>query len=143
MLFAVEAVDIGIRTELPAFVAHDRLHDIHRDDVLESLQLAEDDGAMRPWARKRDVEVIAPARRRESAAAAWAGAAVGCHPVAVFRLAALEAAAGRLRVVETGVPDTVDQFAVGHVFLVIAGHSLSKTGVNALAPGNPSAKTFA
>src|SRR5947209_5715704 len=114
MLLAVEAVVIGVGPELPAFIAHHRLDHVHRDDVLESLQLAEDDRAMRPRARKRDVEVIAPARGRKSAAAARAGAAVGRHPVAIFRLAALEAPAGRLGVVETGVPDTLDQFAMGH-----------------------------
>src|SRR5262249_40489761 len=54
-------------------------------------------------------------------------------PVAEFRLAALEAPAGRLGVVKPGVPDTVDQLAMGHgLYLVMPG----------LDPGIHQEKTF-
>ena len=51
---------------------------------------------------------------RKAAGAARSRAAVRRHPVAEFRLTALEAPAGRLGVVKAGVPDTVDHLAVGH-----------------------------
>jgi hypothetical protein len=114
MRLAVDRVVAAVGTELPAFVAHHRLDDIHRDHVLKSLELAEHDRAVRPRAGERDIEVIAPARGRKAAGAARTRAAVRRHPVAEFRLAALEAPAGRLGVVETGVPDTVDHLAMGH-----------------------------
>src|SRR5947209_5353307 len=119
MLLAVHAVMVRVGAELPALVAHHRLDDIHRDDALEALELAKHDRAMRPRAGKRDVEVIAPARSGKSPFAARSRAAVRRHPVAEFRLAALEASAACLGVVKAGVPDTIDQFAVRHQELLI------------------------
>ena len=36
-----------------------------RNDLLELLQLAHDEGPARPWTRERDVKVIAPRFRRK------------------------------------------------------------------------------
>ena len=116
VLLAVHPVIVRIGAELPTLVAHDGLDDIHRNDVLEALQFAEDHGAMRPRAGERDVKMIAPARRRKAAFAARPGAAVRRHPVAELRLAALETPAGCLGVVKPGVPDAVDEFTMRHEF---------------------------
>src|SRR4029078_1562084 len=70
VLLALEAVTGGNGTELPAFLPHHRLDNVHRDDVLETFKLPEYDGAMRPRAGERDVKMIAPARRAKRASAA-------------------------------------------------------------------------
>ena len=53
----------------------------HGDDVLQALELAEDDGAVRPGAGERDIEMIAAGLGGKAALALGAGAAVRRHPV--------------------------------------------------------------
>ena len=81
---AVEMVRPGL-VELPAFEQHVRLDHRNADHVGQLLQLAEDQGAVRPGAGERDIEVIAAGLGLEAALAGRAGGAVGRHPVAKLR----------------------------------------------------------
>src|SRR5262249_1482510 len=101
-----------IAAEGPAAIALDRLHHRQRDHVRELLETTEDDGAMRPRAGERDVEMIAVALRRKAAVAGGTRPAVGVHPVAVQGLRPPEASAlDTLAVVAVVVPRAVDQEA--------------------------------
>src|SRR5207253_8518681 len=62
--------------ELPALRTQRRLDQRERDDLLKPLELAEDHGAVRPWAGERDVEVIAARLGRKATVARQARAAV-------------------------------------------------------------------
>ena len=98
------AVDrIGARRQFPAVLQHQRLDHRDGDRVLQLLQLAEDQGAVRPWAGQRDIEVVAPRLGLE------ARRTVGGDPVPERALLPLERAAGRFRVVPLVVPASVDQ----------------------------------
>src|SRR5262245_5663185 len=66
---------------------------------------------MRPRARERHVEMVAPARGGKAAFAGRAGAAVLRHPVAKARGRAHETPARRARAVLLVLPDAVDQKA--------------------------------
>ena len=120
MLLAVQAVVIRVRTELPAFIPHHRLDHIHRDDVFEAFQLAEDDGSVRPGAGERDIEVIAARLRCEPAATRRPGTAVAGHPVAEGRGRPDEAP--RARVDQVVLPDTADEDTHGHTALFCSPH---------------------
>ena len=118
-LLAVDRVVVGIRPELPAALAHHRLDHRHADHVFELLEFAEHDGAVRPRAGERDVEMIAPAGGGKAALPARARAAVRRHPIVECGLPTPEAPATRLRVVKAAVPHAVDEMAMGHeMFLV-------------------------
>ena len=107
MLLAVEVIGPGL-VELPAFGEHVRLDDRDADRVGQLLQLAEDQRAVRPRAGERDIEVIAPGLRLESAFAGRAGRAVGRHPVAELRVRTEEAAAG-VNLLAPRLPFAVDE----------------------------------
>ena len=85
---AVERVAGGARRRLerPAVLAPSASATTEtRDDVLQPLQRAEDQRAVRPWAGQRDVEMIAARLGLEAALARWARAAVRGDPVAELR----------------------------------------------------------
>src|SRR3546814_11672804 len=90
------------------------MDDRNRDKVFELLQLAEDQGAMRPWTGIGDIEVIAAGLRLEAAAAARARCSVRRDPVAELRLRPLELSPGRFRVVPAVLPLSLHNPA--HVF---------------------------
>src|SRR3546814_434223 len=92
------------------------MDDRNRDKVFELLQLAEDQGAMRPWTGIGDIEVIAAGLRLEAAAAARARCSVRRDPVAELRLRPLEMSPGRFRVVPDVLPLSFDEPA--HVLLL-------------------------
>ena len=48
-------------TEGPAIVAHEGAHGGDGDGVLETAKRAHDEGAVRPWAGERDVQMVAAA----------------------------------------------------------------------------------
>src|SRR5690606_23532856 len=95
--------------EGPAVLAHEMMHDRYRDQVVELLQLAEDERAVRPGTGQRDVEMVAPGLGLEAAFAARPRCAVARHPVAELRCGSLEAPAMRFGVVPFVVPDAVDE----------------------------------
>src|SRR5262249_44799473 len=64
---------------------------------------------MRPRARERHVEMVAPARGGKAAFTGRAGAAIFRHPVAKARGRAHEAPVRRARAVLLVLPDAVDQ----------------------------------
>ena len=76
---AIDAVDVapGSMPNSQPCLAEMRLGHRDRDDVLKLLELAEDEGAGRPRAGERDVEVVAAGFGGESSFAGRAGAAVG------------------------------------------------------------------
>ena len=76
--------------ESPAVLAHVMVHDRDRDDVLELLQLAQDQRAVRPRAGQRNVEMVAAGLGLEAAHAPFGRLAVHRDPVAPLRLAADE-----------------------------------------------------
>src|SRR5690606_25535927 len=73
-------------------LAHERMDDGYRNHVLQPLQPAQNQRAVRPRAGKRDMEMVAAGLRLEAAFARWTGPAVGGHPVAEGRVGASEAA---------------------------------------------------
>src|SRR5258708_6257631 len=113
-LLAVDAVEVRVRAELPALVAHDRLDFGHRDHVLEALELAEHRRVVRPRTGERNIEVVAAALGRKAIGAAWTRAAVRRYPVAEFRLCAPEPPAGRLGVVPLRLPHAINEHSVRH-----------------------------
>ena len=72
--------------ENPAVRAHVRVHRGERDRPLQALERPEDHGPVRPWARERDIQMVAPGF------GAQAGRAVRGHPVAKYGLGADELA---------------------------------------------------
>src|SRR5690606_2419290 len=96
--------------ELPAVVPDLPMHHRHPDRVLQALQPAHDQGAVRPGAGERDVEVIATGLRLEAAFADRSGTAVRRDPVAKLGLDAHEAAVPARRLV-AAAPDAFDQLA--------------------------------
>src|SRR5262245_27260507 len=102
-MLAVER--LGVVAEGPAVLEHQRLDDGDADDLVEPLQLADDERAVRPGAGERDVEMVASGRRLE------AGASVGGHPVAKAALVADEGAARPLRLVAALLPVPLDEKA--------------------------------
>src|SRR5882724_10883247 len=117
MLLAVHAVRIGVRPELPA-LPHHGIDRVHRDDVFEALERAEDDGAVCPRTGVANIKVIAPALGFEPATAARPRAAVRRHPVAELGRRTVEAPAACLDVVEAALPHAVDQLSVRHARLL-------------------------
>lgn len=97
--------------EGPALIAHEMIDDGDTDHVVERLQRSQDQRAMRPWARQRHVEMIAPRFGREAAFAARTRRAIGGDEIAEARDGALETAAGRGGVVPLVGPLAVDQQA--------------------------------
>src|SRR5690606_6547842 len=93
------------------FVGHFGRYGRYRDQVVKILQLAEDQGAMRPGAGQRHIEVIAAGFGLEAADAGWAGAAISGYPIAEARLAAFEFATALFGVVPLGGPVSVDQLS--------------------------------
>src|SRR5690606_10763532 len=91
--------------ERPAMLAHEVVHDIDRDHVLELLQLADDQSAMRPRAGERDIEMVAARFGLETALAALGGLAVPGDPVTELRDRTFETAAAPARVVPLVFPD--------------------------------------
>ena len=77
---------LGARRERPAFGSHVAVDGRDADQRFEPFELANDQRAMRPRARERDVEVIAVRLRAEAAAARRAGRAVGRYPIAKLTL---------------------------------------------------------
>src|SRR5690606_38815569 len=82
-----------VRREGPALVAHMRVNDVKTDRVLQTLELAEDDGAVGPGAGIGDVEMVAPGLCGKTAFAARARRAVLGDPAAERGGFALELAA--------------------------------------------------
>src|SRR6185437_9571758 len=76
-------------------------------DIFERLELAEDERAVRPGARKRNVKVIASGFCREAAFAGWPRTAVGRNPIAELRGRADELAVLSSRSIF--LPDAVNQ----------------------------------
>ena len=76
--------------ELPARIAHVRVHHRQGNHVLQPLQPAEDQGAMGPGAGVGNVQVITPGLGLEATLATGAGAAVRGDPVAKLRVLANE-----------------------------------------------------
>ncbi len=81
------------------------------DQGLEFLQLAEDQGAVRPGAGERDIKMVPTGLGPEAARATRARRAVRGDPVAELRSCALEMALPFLCIVPDVVPDTVNQRA--------------------------------
>jgi len=96
-------------TESPAVLTHEMMDDRHRNDGLELLQLAVDEGPVSPWAGKRDIEVVAAGLGAESAPLALGRPAVGGDPVAPDRIGADEATPALLLLRSMIGPDAVDQ----------------------------------
>src|SRR5207248_3333423 len=95
--------------EPPALRPEERLDQGQRDDVIQALELAEDDRAVRPRTGERDVEVIAPRLGRKAAVARGPWASVRRHPVAEQGRSAHEAAAAQSRFLV--LPDALDELA--------------------------------
>jgi hypothetical protein len=108
---AVEAIAgrAAASAKLPAVLGHVPVDDRDINRVLETLELAHDQRAVRPGTGERDVEVIAPGRGRQPAFAGRSGTAVGGDPVAKLGLAADEASAAVCSVAALVAPDTFDQ----------------------------------
>ena len=122
----LHAVDrIGNRAlaapELPALRAHYRLHNRQRNGAFEPLELAEDEGAVRPRAAKGDIEMVTPRLRRKTRFPCGSGAAVARDPTAEARGRSQEAPAGRFRVVPFIMPNAVDEQAHLHLLAPRAG----------------------
>src|SRR5690606_11258569 len=100
---------IAVGAELPAVLLHQPVDDGDGDRLLKSLELAEDEGPVRPGAGERDIETIAAGLRGEAALPRGTGTAVVGDPVAEGTLAPLEAAAGRLGIVPLVVPAALDK----------------------------------
>jgi hypothetical protein len=62
--------------ELPPGLAVERGSDRYRNDVVEVLEIANDERAVRPWAGERDIKMIAPALGGKAAFACGARTAV-------------------------------------------------------------------
>ena len=105
-----------IRVERPAVAQHVGMHNRHADMRLELLELAEHEGAVRPWAGIADIEVIPSGFRRKPTFARRTSTAVSGDPVAELRCAPLELSARAFRVVALVFPHAVYQKS--HVVLL-------------------------
>src|SRR6266851_6525845 len=74
--------DTGRVFESPAVLAHMPVNDREADHGLQPLQLAEDQGAMRPGTGERDIEMVASRLGGKAAGAGWSRRAVERDPVA-------------------------------------------------------------
>ena len=55
--------------EVPSVAAHEVVHDVNGNDVLQALELPHDQGAVGPRAGQRHVQMVATALRLKAAAA--------------------------------------------------------------------------
>ncbi len=99
--------------ERPTVFAHEPVGDRKIDHAFQPLQGPEDERAVRPRTRVRDVEVVASRLRLEPALAGGPGSAVGRDPVAEGAVRALEPASGGLGVIPPVRPDAVDEQSHG------------------------------
>src|SRR5271156_2894854 len=110
-LFAVGAVRraAALAAEFPAGLAVERIGERNRDDIVELLEAAEDQRAVRPRASQRDVEMIAAGFGGESAFAVRARTAVRRDEIVVGGIGPDKAAVGGARNIL--LPDAVDEQA--------------------------------
>ena len=93
----------------PAEFAHEPVDDGYRDHVLKTLQGAEDERTMCPWAGVGDIQVITSGFGLEAGRAVWPRRAVRGDPVPEFSVRADESALVDRLVVVAIVPLSVDQ----------------------------------
>ena len=112
--FAVDAIGqcVGkIAFDGPAFRQHERIDNGERDFVFEIFQVSYNERAMRPWAGKRDIEVIATGLALETVCACGACGTVGGDPVAEAGILPHEATACAFGVVPFVVPLAFDELS--------------------------------
>lgn len=90
---------------------HMRMHHIDRDELVQALERAQDECAVRPWAGEGHVKMVAAGFRLEAGIACRAGAAVRRHPVAEAGILPHEAAAAFACVIALIVPNAVYEYA--------------------------------
>src|SRR5690554_1009166 len=93
--------------ELPAILDHVGMHHRHTDVRLQTLELPEDHGAVRPGAGHGHIQVITAAFRRETSLTRGPGGAILCYPATKAGGFPLELAAGFVGVVPLVVPFAV------------------------------------
>ena len=103
--------DAGPLVERPAALGHEPVDHRERDHALEPLELAENQGPVRPRAGERHDQVVAPGRGVKAADAGRPGRAVGRDPVAERRIGADEPARRIVREIAVRPPVAVQHNA--------------------------------
>src|SRR5208282_5288771 len=119
--------DAAARLEGPAAVAEQPMDDRERDHALESLELAEDQGAVRPRAGERDDEVVAVGFGLEAADAARPRFAARRHPVAERRVRPDEMTRPVVRKVTLRAPGAFEKNA--HVRMPVSCDAIGVLGL--------------